>query len=79
MNAQPELESTNAHGARDRKARIAVSKEEEANRQEELAEQTIDQTDTESDDPTNSNTVANSGLEKTLEELNLGAERNVIY
>ena len=56
-----------------------MSNEEEENRQEELAQQTIDQTDTGTVDPTNSNTAANSSLKKTLEELVLGAERNVIY
>ena len=57
-----------------------MSKEEEGNKQEELAGPAdSEQTDTGSVDPTASNTAANSGLEKTLEELNLRDERNVIY
>ena len=56
-----------------------MSKEEETNRHEELAHHTIGNSDTGTDDPTNSNTAANSSLAKTLEELNLGAECHVIY
>ena len=39
----------------------------------------VELTESGADDPTTSNTATNSGLEKTLEELNLGAQKNVVY
>ena len=79
MNEILAKEKSKMEEEKNRKTRNAVNKTKNNNRTKELAQQTIAQTETVVEDATTSNTATNSSITQSLEDLNIGNEKNVSY